>query len=207
MNLNNIQIGKKDTMSNNINNKNSKNKNSNNKKSINPLMPIAVVILVLAFILVGTDFTSRFKKDATTSVAGGDSETVNSSAVSTKDNGDVVILLNEITDKAAFYEYDYNGTTIGLFAVKASDGTVRTALNTCQVCNGSPYAFFDQKENQFQCQNCGNMFSLDMIGQERGGCNPIPITEGERTTDKETIVIPASLFENNAALFANWKQY
>lgn len=189
------------------NKKKNNNKNNNNKKGMNPLLPVSIIILAAAFILVATDFSSRFKKDSNSSDANSSSDTVNSGAVSSNENGDVVIKVEDISDKASFYEYDYNGTAVGLFAVKASDGTIRTALNTCQVCNGSPYAFFEQKENQFQCQNCGNMFSLDMIGVERGGCNPIPITGDERTTDNDTIVIPVNFLENNAPLFANWKKY
>lgn len=192
-----------------MNNKKINNKKiNNNKKAINPLLPVSIIIVVVAFILVGTDFTSRFKKDTTSAVASESSNTINSEGVSTNDNGDVVVQIDNITDKASFYEYDYNGTTVGLFAVKASDGTIRTALNTCQVCNGSPYAFFVQKESQFQCQNCGNLFSLDMIGQERGGCNPIPINSEERTeSDNGSIIIPASFLEDNASIFNNWKKY
>lgn len=184
------------------------NKKNQKKKSINPLLPVSIIVIAVAVILVGTDFTSRFKKDTNTAVTKESSNPNNSEAVNTNDNGDVVINADNITDKAAFYEYDYNGTAVGLFAVKASDGTIRTALNTCQVCNGSPYAFFNQQEDQFQCQNCGNLFNLDMIGQERGGCNPIPITSEERTeSDNGSIVIPASFLEDNAALFNNWKKY
>ncbi|MDF2804150.1 MAG: hypothetical protein K0S61_4053 [Anaerocolumna sp.] len=184
------------------------NKKNNNKKAISPLLPVSIIIVLIAVILVGTDLTSRLKKDTNSTVVSESSNAANSDAISTNEEGDVVLKTDNISDKASFYEYDYNGTTVGLFAVKASDGTIRTALNTCQVCNGSPYAFFDQKENQFQCQNCGNLFSLDMIGEERGGCNPIPITSDERTeSDNGSIVIPASFLEDNAALFSNWKKY
>ncbi len=184
------------------NNKNQK------KKPINPLLPVSIIVVAVAVLLVGTDFTSRFKKDTNTTITKESSNTASSDAIQTNENGDVEIKAEDITDQAAFYEYDYNGTTVGLFAVKASDGTIRTALNTCQVCNGSPYAFFNQQENQFQCQNCGNLFSLDMIGQERGGCNPIPITSEDRAdSDNGSIVIPASFLGDNAALFNNWKKY
>lgn len=198
------------------NNKNSKNhKNSkNNKKSINPLLPVSIAVLAVALILVATDFPSRFKKSTNTETV--NTETANetgsvntgSGEININDNGDVVIQEDSITKEASFYEYDYNGTTVGLFAVKASDGTIRTALNTCQVCNGSPYAFFEQQSDKFQCQNCGNLFSLDMIGQERGGCNPIPIIGDEREESGDgTITIPADFIKDNASIFTNWKKY
>ena len=123
------------------------------------------------------------------------------------EEGDVVIQIADITEKATFFEYDSNGTTIGLFAVKASDGTIRTALNTCQVCNGSPKAYFKQEEADFQCQNCGNLFGLDMIEQERGGCNPVPIMAEEKTVTDTQIIIPATYLDENASIFENWKQF
>lgn len=128
-------------------------------------------------------------------------------AATLNEEGDVVIQIADITEKATFFEYDSNGTTIGLFAVKASDGTVRTALNTCQVCNGSPKAYFKQEEADFQCQNCGNLFSLDMIEQERGGCNPVPIMAEEKTVTDTEIIIPATYLDENASIFENWKQF
>ncbi|MDF2608533.1 MAG: putative rane protein [Lachnospiraceae bacterium] len=123
------------------------------------------------------------------------------------ENGDVVIPIEDITETATFYQYNSNGTDMALFAVKASDGTIRTAFDTCQVCNGSPYAFFKQQGDTFQCQNCGNIYSLDMIGKERGGCNPVPIMSDEATVTDTEIIIPAQLLEENAVRFENWKKF
>lgn len=194
------------------------NKKSNQK--VNPLMIGAVAVAAIAISLVvlapnkkadntGKD-TSGIAENASDEVtAVSDAGTSGSTAKEAvlNEEGDVVINLSDITDKAAFYEYDANGTTMGLFAVKASDGTIRTALNTCQVCNGSPYAFFEQQGDSVQCQNCGNQFSLDMIGQERGGCNPVPITDTDATTTDTQIVIPAKFLQDNAERFTNWKKF
>jgi uncharacterized membrane protein len=76
-----------------------------------------------------------------------------------------------------------------VFAVKAGDGTVCTAFNTCQVCNGSPKAYFKQTGTSVQCQNCGNKFPMSRVGIESGGCNPVPILDGEKTVMGETITI------------------
>ncbi|WFR59793.1 DUF2318 domain-containing protein [Anaerocolumna sp. AGMB13025] len=194
------------------------NKKSNQK--VNPLMIGAVAVAAIAISLVvlapnkkaaNTDKdTSSIAENASDEItAVSDTGTSGSSAKEAvlNEEGDVVINLSDITDKASFYEYDANGTTMGLFAVKASDGTIRTALNTCQVCNGSPYAFFEQQGDSVQCQNCGNQFSLDMIGQERGGCNPVPITDTDATTTDTQIVIPAKFLQDNAERFTNWKKF
>ncbi len=179
------------------NNKQSK-KPANQK--MNPLLLVAVAVAAVAVSLVL--FAPKGNSSGNTVAADPEAN----QAVLNED-GDIVIKIADITEKAAFYEYDANGTTMGLFAVKAGDGTIRTALNTCQVCNGSPYAYFEQQDDSFQCQNCNNLFSLDKIEQERGGCNPVPITADEKTVNDTEIIIPAEFMEENAERFENWKNF
>lgn len=121
--------------------------------------------------------------------------------------GDIVIPESEVGETATFYDYDADGTTVELFAVRASDGTVRLALNTCQVCNGSPYAYFVQKGDSFICQNCKNTFKRDSIGTVHGGCNPTPLTEEEYQVTDGNIIVPAELLEQYAPNFKNWKKF
>jgi uncharacterized membrane protein len=70
-----------------------------------------------------------------------------------------------------------------VLAVKAPDGTIRTAFNTCQVCFGSGRGYYKQEGKTLVCQNCGNRFSLDDVEKVRGGCNPVPILENEKQED------------------------
>ncbi len=119
---------------------------------------------------------------------------------------DIVIPKSQITDKVTFYPVKAGKTNMEVLAVKASDGTIRTAFNTCQVCNGSPRAYYKQEGDVIVCQNCGNRFSMDMIEQQRGGCNPIPIYRENKKEDAENITISKDFIENNKELFtANWK--
>lgn len=197
-----------------------KKKNTGNKNTL--LLVTAAVVAVLAVIVVVVNPGAKKVKDTskqavteadnnndkeTESTTGNTSEIADATGFSVNEDGDVVIQIADITDQASFYEYDADGTAVGLFAVKASDGTIRTALNTCQVCNGSPYAYFEQDADKVQCQNCGNMFSLDMIEQERGGCNPVPISDGDKTADDKEIIIPANYLNENAQYFTNWKKF
>ncbi|NLL05773.1 MAG: DUF2318 domain-containing protein [Clostridiaceae bacterium] len=120
--------------------------------------------------------------------------------------GDLSIPKSEINENAKFYPYNIKGTNMEILAVKASDGTIRTAFNTCQVCMGSPRAYFVQNGNSLICQNCGNSFTMDMVEQERGGCNPIPITEDDKMDDGANITISEDFIIENKNLFtANWK--
>ena len=136
---------------------------------------------------------------------GGSGSVSGSAALSA--GSDLVIRTEEIGAEASYFDYDADGTTVQVFAVRASDGTVRLALNTCQVCNGSPYAYFEQEEDDFVCRNCGNRFASTAVGRESGGCNPVPITAEDCTEQDGTITVPSSFLESNAARFANWKRF
>lgn len=120
---------------------------------------------------------------------------------------DLVIQALEIGRTASYFDYDAGGTTVQVLAVRASDDTVRLALNTCQVCNGSPYAYFEQDGDMFVCQNCKNRFASVAVGQVSGGCNPVPITAETYQEQAGTITVPASFLEENAVRFRNWKKF
>lgn len=123
------------------------------------------------------------------------------------EDGDVVIQVADISETASFYSYDAEGTKVGLLAIKASDGTIRTAFDTCEECSGSPRAYFEQQGDLLQCKNCGNVYDVNKVGTERGGCSPIPIMADEKTETDSEIIIPAELIEENAELFKNWKRF
>ena len=120
---------------------------------------------------------------------------------------DVVIAPAAVGTEASFYDYDAGGTTVEVLAVQASDGTVRLALNTCQTCSGSPYAFYVQDGDAFICQNCGNRFSSTMIGESRGGCNPVPIPADSVTVADDAITVSAAFLEASAPLFTHWMDF
>lgn len=131
---------------------------------------------------------------------------INKSSDGTGSTGDVVINKSEISETVSFFPVKIGKTNMEVMAVKASDGTIRTAFNTCQVCNGSPWAYFKQEGNMIVCQNCGNVFSLDMIEVQRGGCNPVPITGNNKLDNGDTIIISREFLEKNKGLFPeNWK--
>lgn len=166
-----------------------KNKESGkSKKVIAVAAGIAVVLIISVFIAKGS-INGR-----------------NSSSETAPAGGDLKIPKSEITETAKFYPYNAKGTKLEILAVKADDGSIRTAFNTCQVCNGSPRAYYKQEGDVLVCQNCGNRFEMDMVEQQRGGCNPIPIMQDEKKDDGTSIVIPEELIVNNKDLFtSNWK--
>jgi uncharacterized membrane protein len=163
---------------------------------------IAIILLVSVFIEMGNSGDSKSKTASTgKDIISNSSETTESTTA-----GDLIIPKSEITETAKFYPYNANGTRMEILAVKAGDGSIRTAFNTCQICNGSPKAYYKQQGNVLVCQNCGNRFNMDMVEQERGGCNPVPIVNGEKNDDGTNITISKDFIVKNKDLFtANWK--
>jgi hypothetical protein len=157
---------------------------TNSKTSI--LIGLAVVLILGFFVFKA--FSSGGEK--TTASAG----------------SDLVIPKSEISQTAKFYSYKVGKTAMEVIALKASDGTIRTALNTCQVCNGSPKAYYEQQGDVLVCQNCGNQFKADMVEKERGGCNPVPIMKENKTEDENNITISKAFLEANIDLFKVWKK-
>lgn len=168
----------------------------NAKAKLNPL-PIAagaVVVIALAVTLLPRllgDRESTPQADAPIPVSGDSIE----------------IRADEINSRASYFDYDAYGTTVELFAVRAFDGSIRLALNTCQVCNGSPYAYFVQEGDDFVCQNCMNRFASIDVGLVSGGCNPVPVTQDVYTEQDGFITLPSSFLNQNAYRFENWKQF
>lgn len=121
---------------------------------------------------------------------------------STDDEGNIVIDTAEIGEDASFINCDVDGVNVQLIAVKGSDGTVRLAYNTCQICTPSPRAYFVQEGDVFTCQNCGNQFDRDEIGESAAGCNPTTVDGVSEEGD--TITIEKSAVEKEAANFENW---
>ena len=170
------------------------------KKSRNPLPLIALVVIVAAAAVTIIPPGSEREEPPVL-------ESNPSKNISSTDGSNIVIRTADIGTDASYFDYDADEVTVQVFALRASDGTIRLALNTCQICNGSPYAYFEQEGDWFICQNCGNRFASTEIGIASGGCRPVPITADTYTEQDGTITIPASFLEEKAPLVQNWKNF
>lgn len=129
-----------------------------------------------------------------------------SSALSvTNENGDMEIPISNITEDATFYSYDELDSKMEVIAVKASDGTIRTAFNTCQVCYDSGRGYYIQQGDQLVCQNCGNSFGMDDVEVAQNGCNPVPIFDEQIKMSSDEIVIPKEFLKDAEGIFKSWK--
>jgi hypothetical protein len=124
----------------------------------------------------------------------------------TSKDGDLRILKSSVTSRAKFYPYTVDGVKMEVVAVKAGDGTIRTAFNTCQVCYDSGRGYYVQEGNELVCQNCGNRFQIDKVEKIKNGCNPVPITPNLKKDDGKYITISKNVMAEAKSLFGNWKR-
>ena len=184
-------------------------KKSNNKKVLT--IAVGSFILIVAIIIIAINFGGGNKEPISPVANNGNTanpaSTANPANTATNPNltEDLKINISEISETAKFYPFKVVDTDMEVFAVKASDGTIRTAFNTCQVCYDSGRGYYVQEGKELVCQNCGNRFQLDQIELTNGvGCNPVPITGDNKTDDGKSITISGEYLQENVDLFANW---
>lgn len=123
--------------------------------------------------------------------------------IEANEDGIVSIPTEEITLDARFFNYDADGVTVQLVALRDQQGGVHIAFNTCQSCAPSPKAYYTQSGDVLECANCGFTFAPEEVGIIHGGCNPWPI-DGV-AVGAEEITIPVSSLDAMRPAFASWK--
>lgn len=169
-------------------------KNNHTKKNDIPMKKI-LVILGAIIVIVGVSLLTQNKNSGSNTIK----------PVTLSEAGDLIIPLNEVTEEASFYPVEVDGTKLEVLAIKASDGTVRTAFNTCQICYSSGRGYYVQNGDALICQNCGNQFDADQVEIVRGGCNPVPIFEENKVVTADSITISNEFLKQTSNIFANWK--
>lgn len=169
-----------------------KNNNTSNTTKI-----VLMAILISGLVIGGIFITNKS--------GGSGSKGGNTQQVVLSEGGDLVIPINEVTEKANFYPVEVEGTQLEVLAVKAPDGSIRTAFNTCQICYSSGRGYYKQNGDALICQNCGNSFSASDVEVTKGGCNPVPIFPEDKTVSDESITISNNVLTQVAGIFANWK--
>jgi uncharacterized membrane protein len=168
---------------------------------------VTATVLIMSFMLILASCAGDSVKTSKTSSSTQSSKAVSSQASpNVLNKGDsLVIPTAEVTAKAKFYPVTVDGTAMEIIAVKAPDGTIRTAFNTCQVCYDSGRGYYKQSGSRLICQNCGNQFTMDRVEVQSGGCNPWPIFKQNKTVTDESISISYDFLKQSAQIFENWK--
>lgn len=113
-------------------------------------------------------------------------------------NGEVNVPIDGLAAGAAnYYVFPANGKEIKFFVLKASDGTVRVALDACNACYHAKLGYRHDGETMV-CNNCGMGFKSSDIGKVSGGCNPVPV---QNVQDGKTLTVKASDLEAGAKYF------
>lgn len=162
-------------------------------------------VAVLAVMVVAMASLSKNNADPAQSTLPQSTQQVQAPRADAVTDRDLVIPLADITETASFYPVVVDGTQLEVLAVKASDGTIRTAFNTCQVCYSSGRGYYQQEGDVLICQNCGNQFHMDEVEVTRGGCNPVPVGDENKTVTDTSITIPLKYLQEAEVIFANWK--
>jgi len=119
---------------------------------------------------------------------------------------DLIVRIADVTENALFYPVEIDGMKMEVLAVRAPDGTIRTAFNTCQVCYASGRGYFVQTGAVLVCQNCGNRYRMSQIERRSGGCNPVPIFPANKTQSDSTITISKEFLTRSRGIFAAWRR-
>lgn len=117
-----------------------------------------------------------------------------------KPTGNVVSLpVAQVNDgKAHFYKFTDSGKEIAFFAVKAADGTIKTAFDACDACYRDKKGY-EQQGDKLNCKNCNQKFAINRLGPNAtGGCNPGYLPNQISGT---TVTINVSDLKNGARYF------
>lgn len=88
-------------------------------------------------------------------------------------NGSVTLSIVKLADgKVRFYKFEDGGKEIAFFAVRAADGSYKTAFDACDACYKSKKGY-EQQGDKMNCRNCNQKFAIGRLGPNAtGGCNP-----------------------------------
>lgn len=108
------------------------------------------------------------------------------------EGGHVRIPVSAVSDGHAHF-YAYEGSrSLRFFVLRGSDGVLRTAFNTCDVCFRSRNGFRHVGDTMV-CDKTDQRLPSRLLDQPQEGCNPVPlesaVEEGVlvvRTADLET---------------------
>lgn len=113
--------------------------------------------------------------------------------------GDIRLAAKEFDDgQAHFYRYrTAGGPEVRFFVIKTSDGVVRAAFDSCELCYKQRRGY-RQAGHVMVCNNCGRTLPLMRVNVVQGGCNPGPL---ERAVEGDQVLLKAASLELGAAYF------
>lgn len=153
------------------------------------ISPNALIIATALVLLAAVVFATRANQDSVSAPDVGSLTT----------GQDVSFAAADFDDgQARFYRYvTAAGKEVRFFLMQSSDGVVRAAFDTCDVCFRERRGYRQSGDNMI-CNNCGKAFRSRDINVVQGGCNPAPI---ERVVEGDRLVLRAAALEQGAFYF------
>lgn len=206
-----------------MNHTNNKNLDQHNRKKNSILMIITAVVVIVCVVLAlvsGQNKDNTLGEDSQAAVQESEpdgkkvemeepdreeEEVENSTETVIAEGEALIIPIADVTEEASFYTVEVDGTQMEVIAVRDSDGNIRTAFNTCQVCYSSGRGYYEQQGDVLVCQNCGSQFAADQVEIESGGCNPWPIMEEDKIVTDDSVEISYDFLKASRDIFDNWK--
>lgn len=137
-------------------------------------------------------------------VTGCASQSDDSSLFTVREDSGITIDMAQLTQSVSFLDIGLGDDAVHLLARVDENGVPHLSWNTCQVCSGSPYAYFALEDDVLVCQNCGNRFSINSIGGKSFGCYPWAVADYAIEDGK--IILSTETLTTGAPSFKNWKK-
>lgn len=117
--------------------------------------------------------------------------------------GQILIPATQVSDgKAHFFTYKNGATDVNFLVIKSSDGQIRAALDTCDVCFRGRMGY-RQEGDYMVCNKCNQKFHSNLINEIKGGCNPVPlqraVIDGKVAIPEAELIQSAVYFQTNPA--------
>jgi len=127
-------------------------------------------------------------------------------------NQNLVIQISDLTGYVNFYPVVIDGLQMEIMAVRAQDGSIRTAFNACHFCyqrNDDPKVkgYFMQLAGPKLVSLCGSerLITMDKIQISAPTCHPEPLLPENRITAASTITISRDYLRRAKNIFAEMK--
>lgn len=112
-------------------------------------------------------------------------------------NTEIQIPIKNITENITKFVYNLDGVDIRFILVRASDGTIKSALDACRICG--PIGF-EQVGDKIVCRRCGVETEINDIGKDES-CNPIPL---ETAINSKYVVIQVKNFRKDMYIWTDY---
>lgn len=170
------------------------------KKSPKPAIVLgaAVALVVAGWLVYSNTSRARSADRPMKAQAGREGNKHLQYTVATARNGEVTVPLGSLQGStASYFVYNAGGKDIKFFVLRATDGTVRAALDSCSACYHAKLGYRQNGETMV-CNNCGMSFRSTDVGHSAGGCSPVPLKNSQ---DGKTLVVKAKDLEEGAKYF------